>query len=127
MSQHKVPEFADLRGKTLTAIEAVVGGDEIVFRCTDGSVYRQSHSQDCCESVTVEGIVGDLADMIGSPILFAEESRSDAKPGQVSESGTWTFYKLATEQGWLDIRWLGQSNGYYSESVDFEQVAKAGA
>ena len=84
------------------------------------------HAQDCCESVTVDDIIGDLNDLLGEPIIVAEEVVSDENPEGVEidyqDSFTWTFYKFANRNGYVDIRWYGESNGYYSESVDFIQL-----
>jgi len=80
------------------------------------------HSQDCCENVYLYDIVGDLDDLIGSPILkaTAESNSDDIEGTQTSDdSHTWTFYHFATMKGYVTLRWLGESNGYYSEGVDF--------
>lgn len=116
--------ISELLGKTITAIEgASNGSDEIRFACADGAVYRLYHSQDCCETVEVADITGDVSDLIGEPILRAEARTNQTdKPSEWSDSFTWTFYELATIKGSVTIRWLGESNGYYSESVAFEKV-----
>ena len=115
-------QFSLLVGKTLTKAENI--DDEVIyFKASDGSQYELYHDQDCCERVMVDDICGDLADLLGSPILSAEEATSDQDPPDPNtwESVTWTFYKLATVKGSVTIRWCGRSNGYYSESVEFRK------
>jgi hypothetical protein len=125
----KDKEFSELLGKTLTSVNVNDAQDEIRFVTDTGETYIMYHGQDCCESVSIESIVGDLGDLIGSPILKAEEAGSGDpegwKPGEYTDSYTWTFYKLATAKGYVDIRWYGESNGYYSERVDFGLVPEA--
>ncbi|AKF13459.1 hypothetical protein PHIN3_196 [Sinorhizobium phage phiN3] len=110
-----------LVGRTIASIYA---DDEIIhITCEDGSSFRFIHHQDCCESVYIESINGDLQSLVGNPILIAEARSNDAPPLPDSDvSYTWTFYTLATIKGHVDIRWYGTSNGYYSESVDFEYL-----
>jgi len=114
----KSVNFEVLKGKILS--EIINLDAEITFKTSDGESYRMYHDQDCCESVSVESIVGDLNDLLHSEILLAEAVSEDDP--EASDSGTWTFYKLATIKGYVDIRWYGESNGYYSESVDFEKM-----
>ena len=118
--------ISELIGKTLTKVENIED-EQIVFTTTDESEYMLHHSQDCCEMVTVNDICGDLDELINSPILKAEERTNseenpegvDLKELEYQESFTWTFYELATIKGSVNIRWYGESNGHYSESVDF--------
>lgn len=121
-------ELKDLIGQTMASVENL-GDSELLFTTTDGKKFKLHHSQDCCESVSIESVVGDLSDLVGEPMLLAEESIStenpqDAKPEtlEYQDSFTWTFYKFATRKGYVDVRWYGESNGYYSESVDFDAV-----
>ena len=121
-------EFEDLLGKILSRIDVNKANDEIIFVEDSGKKYRMYHDQNCCESVSIEDICGNLDDLIGSPIIRAsEDSNSETHPkGFIPEyepdSFTWTFYNIATAKGHVTIRWYGESNGYYSESVDFEEI-----
>lgn len=107
-----------LLGKVLT--EVSVDDEQITFTTDRGERYVQHHEQDCCESVYVEDVIGNIDDVIGSPILLAEEVTNSGE--EDFGTFTWTFYKLATIKGDITIRWYGSSNGYYSERVTFESL-----
>jgi hypothetical protein len=129
-------QFNELKGKILTKIDH--DEYEVIFRCLDGTVFKMFHSQECCESVYLEDVCGDWEDLIGSEILQADEvenetfekgwedgfegegrNRKNVDGDYYPESHTWTFFKIATIKGYVTLRWFGESNGYYSESVDF--------
>lgn len=114
----KYVQFDALNGCTITKIEGVCKySEEIVIHTTSG-IFKMYHQQSCCESVSVEDFVYSGSDNLeGATVIEAEESSSSYKNIGYYESGTWTFYKLKTTKGELWIRWLGTSNGYYSEDV----------
>jgi hypothetical protein len=116
--------ISELIGKTMLSVTGAKGDDEIVFTATTGEAYKMYHCQDCCENVRVEDICGELGDLVGSPIVMAEESLDgDENPPAIhADSYTWTFYRIATAKGLVVLRWLGTSNGYYSERVDFVRI-----
>ena len=107
----------EMVGKVFTSVRNE--GTELVFQnATESFVFF--HQQDCCESVSIEDICGDLQDLVGEPLLLAEEVQGETPVDfneRDHESVTWTFYKFATRKGYVDVRWLGESNGYYSEGV----------
>lgn len=117
----------ELRGKVLLNIKNK-NDEELIFTATDGEVYKLYHVQDCCEEVTIADIFGDLDDILGSPILIAEEIQNSInitpKDAPAYDGGffTWTFYKLDTAKGGVTIRWYGSSSGDYSVAVAFERV-----
>jgi hypothetical protein len=114
-------DIETLKGKVLLKIEK--SDEEIYFHTMDNEVYKMYHEQDCCENVYVEDVEGDLEDLIGSPITMAETvSNETDRENNWGGSSTWTFYKFATNKGYVTIRWLGESNGYYSERVSFIKV-----
>lgn len=118
-------KFEDLKGKVLREVTGLEkGSTEIVFKFYDDTVYKMYHDQDCCEGVYVEDVIGNPSDLIGLPLVIADESTNDTDPPapDSDESYLWTFYKLDTEKGGVTIRWFGSSNGYYSTGVTLYKV-----
>ena len=113
----------EIIGSTVLSVEGLsVDSEEIIIE-TDNGTYKIYHYQNCCENVRVDDVVGELK--IGSKILdFIEKTNSDTPKEEecVADSFTWTFYTIVTDKGYCDIKWYGSSNGYYSESVDFEKI-----
>lgn len=118
-------EIKELIGKTMREV-VQDSPDRLKFVTTAGDAYLFHHAQGCCESVNIDDICGDLADLVGSPLIQAEENSSNENPPGIAKDGqesfTWTFYRFATAKGQVVVRWYGESNGYYSESVDFDKL-----
>ena len=120
--------FSILKGLTITSIDGLEDDSaEVIFTTSEGRRFEMSHSQDCCERVSIEDICGDVNDLLNSPILLAEEETSYEDPIDVDKDYhddlyCWTFYKLSTFKGDVTIRWYGESNGYYSVGVDFKEI-----
>ena len=119
-----------LIGKTITKIEGLeVDSYEVTFHCSDGSVFKMYPDDDSflcgnCIDIAIEEVSGDVECLIGTEIVKAEERRSEKKVGHMGgnrwdDPEVWTFYTLATVKGYVDIRWYGTHNGYYSAEVSF--------
>lgn len=116
--------ISDFIGKTFVKIE-LDDNDSVTFICADRTRYIMQHDYHCCESVTLDDVCGEWADIIGFPILDAYESKNADVPkdGERVDSFSWSFYNITTIKGTVTLRWYGESNGYYSESVDIEKFS----
>ncbi len=120
--------FESLKGKILLEINVIPSenykqSDKIIFKCTDGT-YEMYYT-DSFEEVSIDSIEGELSNLIGSEILLAEEVQRD-KNEPVSpqdEYREWTFYKLATQKGHVDIRWIGEDVSFYAITISLFKVS----
>ena len=125
-------EIEEFMGKTFVEVSAIGDNTALYFK-TDTEVYKMFHEQDCCEEVYLDETHGDFTDLVGKPILRAEESiktMDDYTEEQLKdndmggeESFTWTFYNIATIKGDVQLKWYGGSNGYYSESISIKTIS----
>ena len=127
-----------LQGKSFVKVEHLVHRhglwqDEIRFYLPDGKYYLMGGATGEYADVYAESIVGDLQDLVNTPIILAEEvnnftlTQEQQKMELASRSCTWTFYRFRTIKGDVDIRWFGGSNGYYSEEVEISLEDPANA
>ena len=114
--------FFELKGKTITSIDGINSGDsDTIITTSDGSIYTLTHIQDCCEHVRVYGSVGNIDDVLNEEVIDAEDTNPMDNPNapdyKIYDSATWTQFRIVTSKGAFEIWWLGESNGYYGETV----------
>jgi len=114
--------FFELKGKTITSIRGINSDDsDTIITTSDGSIYTLTHIQDCCEHVRVYGSVGNIDDVLNEEVIAAEDTNPMDNPNapdyKYYESATWSQFRIVTNKGTFEIWWLGESNGYYSETV----------
>ena len=96
-------------------------GDEILIVTECGRRFTFNHSQDCCESVSIYDSVGNLKVLEGQKLVSETDIPEDVDLNPY-ESYTWTEITFKTNKDTVISRWIGESNGYYSESVEFNDL-----
>jgi len=118
-------DIKDLVGETLAFIDADDKGEEVMLTTQSGRRIRIYHMQDCCEYVRVEDTQGNWHDLVGKVITEATKGvnpEGDPTPG-CPDSGTRTTLTFRVDDATVISKWIGESNGYYSESVDIEELS----
>lgn len=90
--------------------------DAIIFNFADGDIFKIYHEQECCESVFLKDITGDLDFLINEKILKIEEISN--QEGEMYSTETWTFHRISTFNNTISLCWYGESNGFHSEGVN---------
>lgn len=123
-----VNTYTEFSGKTIEEIRGCKKhSDEVTIKFTDGSCLKFYHRQDCCESVLLEDFDTEPEYLINTNIVSIEERISRSGEGikplnDWDESYTWSFYVIKTSSSTMVLRWYGESNGWYSETVDIDYL-----
>lgn len=121
MSYHKSIKIDEFVGEVLTHIDVNKANDEILLTTESGRQFVICHHQGCCENVNIVDTEGEWHTLIGKPILAAKhwECQSDTEYGG---SATDTKLTFQVTDATVINKWHGESNGYYSESVDLDEI-----
>ena len=104
-----------IKGMTITAVVYKETNESLLIHLNT-HVLEMIHQRDCCETVYLADVVGSFEDLIGYPLLEVSESTVDI--GDSDISSTASYYNFKTIKASVQLRWVGESSGYYSETVD---------
>ena len=122
----EITKVEELVGEVLTYIDIDPENNIILLTTESGREIKIYHRQDCCESVKIESTDGEWRSLLGFPITRAtreEVSEGDPVP-ECPDSWMRTTLTFHTSVATVISRWIDESNGYYSESVDLEEITK---
>lgn len=108
-------KFEQIQGMAITAV-VYKESDESLLIHLNTHVLEMIHHQDCCETVYLADVVGSFEDLVGYPLL--EVSETIVNTGNSDISSTASYYNFKTVKASVQLRWVGESSGYYSETVD---------
>lgn len=109
------PKFEQLQGMIITAVVYRETNESLLIHLNT-HVLEMIHHQGCCETVYLADVVGSFEDLIGYPLLEVSESIVDIATEDMSSTAS--YYNFKTVKASVQLRWVGESNGYYSETVD---------
>lgn len=117
-------DIKELCGEILTNID--IDDDYILLTTVSGRKIQIFHYQDCCESVSIESVEGNIVNLTGKVLIDVSEriDDSDNPPKDCDESWTRTIHTFKTNDETVIVKWIGISNGYYSENVTIEEIGK---
>ena len=108
-------KFEQIQGMTITAVVYKEVNESLLIHLNT-HVLEMLHHQDCCETVYLADVVGSFDDLIGYPLLEVSESIVDIATADMSSTAS--YYNFKTIKASVQLRWVGESDGYYSETVD---------
>jgi hypothetical protein len=124
--ERKHVEFSALVGEVLDAVDIDREKDQILLTTRSGRNFLVYHKQDCCETVAISGQDGSFDKLIGKPIVEARDITVDTSEEAAGSSQTTTILVFRVDDQTVISRWIGDSNGYYSESVDIAELINGG-
>ena len=108
-------KFEQIQGMTITAVVYKESNESLLIHLNT-HVLEMIHHQDCCETVYLADVVGSFEDLIGYPLLEVSENLVDIATEDMSSTAS--YYNFKTIKASVQLRWVGESNGHYSETID---------
>lgn len=95
-----------------------VFGDCVEFTCDFGE-FIIYHEQDCCETVSCQGVIGVIPELPFTITKITETDVLSEDDDGVSEEQEYFFF---TNKGDFSVQFSGSSNGYYGTAVSITPI-----